>query len=198
MTVVVGITGGIGSGKTTLSNHLKKLGFLVHESDRVVSDIYRKPTKHFLRLVQEKISKNAIKQNKIIKTEITNTIFNNLKAKIILENYIHKQVQTSRDIFIKKYLKKKKKIIFVDVPLLFENNLDKNFDLIVCVISSKKNRTNRVLKNKKFSKTILNKILMSQTLDKERRRRSQIVITNNKTKKTFILNAEKALMSLIK
>ena len=43
MTKIVGITGGIGSGKTTFSNHLKKLGFLVHESDRVVSEIYTKP-----------------------------------------------------------------------------------------------------------------------------------------------------------
>ena len=45
MTKLVGITGGIGSGKTTLSNHLKKLGYLVHESDVVVSEMYTKPKK---------------------------------------------------------------------------------------------------------------------------------------------------------
>ena len=48
MTKVVGITGGIGSGKTTLSNYLKEKGFLVHESDVIVSEIYSKPKKSFI------------------------------------------------------------------------------------------------------------------------------------------------------
>ena len=51
MTKIVGITGGIGSGKTTFSNHLKQLGFLVHESDKVVSEIYTKPKKKFLSFI---------------------------------------------------------------------------------------------------------------------------------------------------
>ena len=58
MTKIVGITGGIGSGKTTFSNHLKKLGFLVNESDAVVSEIYTKPKKEFLSFIKEKINKN--------------------------------------------------------------------------------------------------------------------------------------------
>ena len=77
MTKLVGITGGIGSGKTTLSNHLKKLGYLVHESDAVVSEMYTKPKKQFLSFIKEKISKNAVNHNKINKTEIANVIFNN-------------------------------------------------------------------------------------------------------------------------
>ena len=57
MTKLVGITGGIGSGKTTLSNHLKKLGYLVHESDAVVSEMYTKPKKNFLVLLKKKFQK---------------------------------------------------------------------------------------------------------------------------------------------
>ena len=65
MTKLVGITGGIGSGKTTFSKHLKKLGYLVHESDVVVSEIYTKPKKQFLNFIKEKISKDAVNHNKI-------------------------------------------------------------------------------------------------------------------------------------
>ncbi len=43
MTKVIGITGGIGSGKTTLCKHLKKKGYPVHDSDKFVSSIYKKP-----------------------------------------------------------------------------------------------------------------------------------------------------------
>ena len=198
MTKLVGITGGIGSGKTTFSNHLKKLGFVVHESDTVVSEIYNNPKKQFLSFIKEKISQDATNHNKINKAEIANVIFSNNKIKKLLERRIHKEVQISREAFIKKYKKKKKKIIFADIPLLFENKLEKNFDLVICIISSKKNRTKRVLKNKKFTKENLNKIFKAQTTDKERKKRSQIIINNNKTKKDFIFGVEKVLTRLIK
>lgn len=198
MTKLVVITGGIGSGKTTFSNHLKKLGYLVHESDVVVSEIYTKPKKKFLSFIKEKISQDAVKNNKINKAEIANVIFNNKVIKKLLEKNIHKKVQFSREAFIKKNIKKKKKLIFVDIPLLFENKLEKRFDLVICIISSKKNRTKRVLKNKKFTKENLNKIFKTQTTDKERKKRSQMIINNNKTKKDFIFNVEKVLTNLIK
>ena len=198
MTKIVGITGGIGSGKTTFSNHLKKLGYVVHESDTVVSEIYNNPKKQFLSFIKEKISQDATNHNKINKAEIANIIFSNNKIKKLLEKRIHKEVQISREAFIKKYTKKKKKIIFADIPLLFENKLEKNFDLVICIISSKKNRTKRVLKNKKFTKENLNKIFKAQTTDKERKKRSQIIINNNKTKKDFIFGVEKVLTRLIK
>ena len=198
MTKLVGITGGIGSGKTTLSNHLKKLGYLVHESDVVVSEMYNKPKKKFLSFINEKISKKAVNNNKINKTEIANVIFNNKEIKKLLEILIHKEVQSSRDAFIKKNKKNKKKLIFADIPLLLENKLENGFDLVICIISSKKNRIKRVLKNKKFTKKNLNKISKAQTTDKERKKRSQTIINNNKTKKDFIFSVEKVLTRLIK
>ena len=198
MTKLVGITGGIGSGKTTLSKHLKKLGYLVHESDVVVSEIYTKPKKQFLNFIKEKISKDAVNYNKINKAEIANVIFSNNTIKKLLESRIHKEVKNSREVFIRKYTKKKKEIIFADIPLLFENQLEKSFDLVICIIASKKNRTKRVLKNKKFTKENLNKIFKVQTTDKERKKRSQIIINNNKTRKDFIFSVEKVLTRLIK
>ena len=198
MTKLVGITGGIGSGKTTFSNHLKKLGYVVHESDMVVSEIYKKPKKQFLSFIKEKISQDAVIHNKINKVEIANVIFSNNTIKKLLEKRIHKEVQRSREDFIKKYTKKKKKLIFADIPLLFENKLEKSFDSVICIISSKKNRIKRVLRNKKFTKENLDKIFKAQTTDKERKKRSQIIINNNKTKKDFIFSIEKVLTSLIK
>ena len=198
MTKLVGITGGIGSGKTTFSNHLKKLGYVVHESDVVVSEIYNNPKKNFLSFIKEKISQDATDHYKINKAEIANVIFSDNKIKKLLERRIHKEVQISREAFIKKYTKKKKKIIFADIPLLFENRLEKSFDSVICIISSKKNRTKRILKNKKFTKENLNKIFKAQITDKERKKRSKIIINNNKTKKDFIFSVEKVLTKLIK
>ena len=56
MTKVIGITGGIGSGKTTLCKYLKKKGYLVHDSDKFVSSIYKKPNKRFLKFLKKNVS----------------------------------------------------------------------------------------------------------------------------------------------
>ena len=85
MTKIIGITGGIGSGKTTLSNHLKKLGYSVHESDSVVSEIYKKPKKTFFNFIKKNISMDVVKKNKIDKKKIANIIFSNKNTKTLFE-----------------------------------------------------------------------------------------------------------------
>ena len=198
MIKIIGITGGIGSGKTTISKYLIKNSFAVHESDRVVSKMYNSPNKKFLSFLKKNISSKAVNNKTINKKKITEIIFNNLKTKENLEHYVHALVKKSRDRFIKKNIKNKKGLVFVDVPLLFENKLEKNFDVVLCIIAKKQLRKERVLKNKKFSKTILEEVFKSQTTDVERKRRSNMIIYNNKTKKDFIFSIEKALIKLLK
>ena len=198
MTKVVAITGGIGSGKTTISKYLKKNNFAVHEADSAVSQIYIKPNKLFLSFLKKNVSKEVVTRNKIDKQKIAEIIFNDKKTKQKLENYIHKEVKKSRDSFVKKNLKNKKNLIFVDIPLLFENKLEKNFDKVLCVIAKRKVRRERVLGDKKFTKKTLEKIFKLQVSDKERKTRSNIIIYNNNSKKDFIFSLEKALIKLLK
>ena len=198
MTKIVAITGGIGSGKTTISKYLKKNNFAVHESDSTVSKIYIKPNKLFLSFLKKNVSGEVVTRNKIDKQKIAEIIFNDKKTKQKLENYIHKEVKKSRDSFVKKNIKNKKNLIFVDIPLLFENKLEKNFDKVLCVIAKKKIRRERVLRDKKFTKKTLQKIFEFQVSDKERKARSNIIIYNNDTKKDFIFSLEKALIKLLK
>ena len=198
MTKIVAITGGIGSGKTTISKYLKKNNFAVHESDSAVSQIYIKPNKLFLSFLKKNVSKEVVTRNKIDKQKIAEIIFNDKKIKQKLENYIHKEVKKSRDSFVKKNAKNKKGIMFIDIPLLFENKLEKTFDVVLCVMAKKKIRRERVLKNKKFTKNIVEKIFKSQISDGERKKKSNIFIYNNTTKKDFIFSLEKALIGLLK
>ena len=198
MTKIIGITGGIGSGKTTVCDYLKKNNFAVHESDKVVAQMYKNPSKSFLHFLKKNISKEVVKNNKINKQKITDIIFNNPKTRRILEDHVHKQVKKSRDSFVKKNAKNKKGIMFIDIPLLFENKLEKTFDVVLCVMAKKKIRRERVLKNKKFTKNIVEKIFKSQISDGERKKKSNIFIYNNTTKKDFIFSLEKALIGLLK
>ena len=75
MTKIVAITGGIGSGKTTISKYLKKNNFAVHESDSTVSQRYIKPSKFFLSFLKKNVSKEVVTRNKIDKQKIAEIIF---------------------------------------------------------------------------------------------------------------------------
>ncbi len=186
MTKVVGITGGIGSGKSTLVRHLRNRGFVVHDSDEEVSNIYKKPNVEFTNFLKRIGLGDSLLRNKIDKKYIFEKIFTNNKMKQELEKYLHKKVKTQRDNFLRKHKKTKTKVIFLDIPLLFEKNLDYLFSEIVCIKSTLEIRFQRLKKNKKINLKLFKKIIKNQVSDTTRKKRSTHMIINNDTKKKFL------------
>lgn len=144
--IIIGITGSIGMGKTTVSKMFNVLRIPVFDSDKKVKEIIEKN-----KLVIEKISTNwpdAVSPNqvqkKINKIVLSNKIFNNKKERKKLEKIIHPIVNKERKLFLKRF--EKLNIVGLDVPLLFETGLDKKCDYIFLVNTSKKNQKKRVLK----------------------------------------------------
>ncbi len=196
MTKIIGITGGIGSGKSTLSKELRKLHFKVHDSDEEVHIMYKKPTKDFLKTLNKIGLGGSLNKKNIDKKTISKIIFNNKNIKKNLENYIFKNIRKKRSQFIKSEKRKKTKYIFLDIPLLFENDLDKACDLIVCVLAKREERFKRLSKTKKMSKKLFNKIVLTQCSDKERRKRSDILINNNFSLKEYMFKIHKMINKL--
>tara|TARA_Y100001970_G_C14191763_1_gene835802 strand:- start:957 stop:1553 length:597 start_codon:yes stop_codon:yes gene_type:complete len=198
MTIVVGITGGVGSGKSTLSTHLKRCGYSVHDSDEEVSLIYKHPTQKFKKILIKVGLKKAIKKTHINKKIIIKKFFEDTKIKKTIEKYLHSEVKKRRNIFIKKQKAKKKDVVFLDIPLLFEKKLDFLFNKIICVVSNKKERQKRIKKSKSISKNIFSEIIKNQTTDKERKKRADYLITNNGVKKNFIIKADRVIKDILK
>ena len=197
MTVIAAITGGIGSGKSTFSKEVIKRKIKLLDSDELVSQIYKKPNKEFISLLKKIGLKNAVFKNKIDKKYISNKIFSDKKTKVKLERYIFKKVREIRKQFILKGKKKKEKIMFVDIPLLFENNLSKDFDIVFSIISNKQNRYKRLRKTKKLSKDLFNKIIKTQTTDLVRIKKSDIIIKNNGTMEEYLKKINNVLDKVI-
>ncbi|MDC0057513.1 dephospho-CoA kinase [Alphaproteobacteria bacterium] len=82
--IVVGLTGGIASGKTTATNFLKKKKMKIHDSDLVVKNIYSKQSPKFKKYLKKINLASALKENKIDKRAIREDIFNNTKKKKII------------------------------------------------------------------------------------------------------------------
>ena len=81
---------------------------------------------------------------------------------------------------------------------MFENNLDSFFTKIICIVSKKEIRQKRTEKSKKISKKIFTQIVKNQTSDKERKKRANYLIVNNRSKKNFIKNADGVIKDILK
>ena len=84
--IVLGLTGGLASGKTTISNFLKKKKFSVHESDKVVKKIYSSPSADLIKYLRKISLSDSIINKKINKKVIREQIFNNKNKKQNLKN----------------------------------------------------------------------------------------------------------------
>ena len=196
MTKTIAITGGIGSGKSTFCSKLKESGFKIHSSDEQVAKIYKNPEKKFVTYLRTiGLSKSVSKKN-IDKKIISKIIFENKKIRKKLELYIFKIVRKNRSDFIKQEKQKKTRLIFIDIPLLFENNLEKQFNKVISIIASKRVRLKRLKKTRKMAETQFKNIIRSQTSDVIRKKKSDYVIYNNSTLKDFKTKINKLIKKL--
>ena len=141
--IVVGLTGGIASGKSTIIKLIRKKNIPVHDSDLCVKRIYQKPSDSLLFFLKKIGLKRAIKRRKIDRKKISNIVFKNKTILYKLEQHMHMKIEVSRNRFLKKQRKQRKKMVFLDIPLLFEKKLDYLCDytfLLFCPIKIRKKR----------------------------------------------------------
>ena len=196
MTKTIAITGGIGSGKSTFCSKLKEKGFKIHSSDEQVAKIYKNPDKKFVTYLRTIGLSKSISKKNIDKKIISKIIFENKQIRKKLELYIFKIVRKKRSDFIKKEKQKKTQLIFIDIPLLFENNLEKQFNKVISIIASKRVRLKRLKKTRKMTENQFKNITRSQTSDVIRKKKSDYVIYNNSTLKDYKIKINKLISKL--
>ena len=198
MTKLVAITGGIGSGKSTFSKQILRRKLKLLDSDQQVDQIYTKPNNDFVKYLRKIGLEKSIKaKNKVDKKYISKIIFINKDIRHKLQNYIFKIVRKRRSKFIESQKKRGEKVIFFDIPLLLENNLAKDYDLVISIISAKKNRYKRLKLSKNLSIVDFNNIIKTQTTDLDRRKNSDIIILNNNSKYEYIKKINKVLDKIL-
>ena len=196
MTKTIAITGGIGSGKSTFCSKLKEEGFKIHSSDEQVAKIYKNPDNKFVTYLRTIGLAKSISKKNINKKIISKVIFENKQIRKKLELYIFKIVRKKRSDFIKQEKEKKTRLIFIDIPLLFENNLEKQFHKVISIIASKQARLKRLKKTRKMTETQFKNIIRSQTSDVIRKKKSDYVIYNNSTLKEYKIKINKLINKL--
>ena len=193
---VVGLTGGIASGKTTIVKLLKNNKLAVHDSDLVVGGIYSKPKTKFLKHLKKTSLGKSIKGKNIDKKIIREEIFNNTKKRKLLESYIHAEVKKTRNIFLKKHKQKKTDIVFLDIPLLFEKKMEKICDFTILFYAPLTIRKKRAIRRKGMQKKILKKIIKSQLSDKIKKKKADFAVDTSMNKNRCFNEVLKIIKSI--
>ena len=127
--MIIGLTGGIGSGKTTALNALKKAGYKVICCDEITRRLYKK--RKILKTLRGEFP-SAIKGKlfyKADKKEIARIAFSNEKKYAFLTDFLTKEIFNAA----MRKAKKQKGTVIVEAPLLFENDLTRHFDKIIVI-----------------------------------------------------------------
>ena len=173
----IGIVGDIGSGKSYVA---QSFGYPVFNADYEVTKLYQKNKKVFIKL--KKSLPKYIFSFPIEKKEISNAILANKNNLNKIIKIVHLEIRKKMNLFLKKY--KNSKIIILDIPLLLENKINNDDDILVYVQSKKSSIFKRLKKRKNFNQKLLNKFKVIQLPINHKKKKSHFIIKNNFTKKS--------------
>ena len=177
----IGLTGGLGTGKTTVLKLFKNSGAYTIDADKLVHEILKKPStiKKIAAVIGKDILIESAAKTFINKKRMADIIFNDSQKRRAVEKIIHPEViKTAKDIKTKILAKKSDAIIVFEVPLLLEAGYEKIFDKIIVVYSSKANAVER-LRKRGLSKEQALKRMNSQMPISRKKAYADFLINNN-------------------
>ena len=190
---VLGVTGGIGSGKTTVCGIFKTLGVPVFSSDEVSKDILFTP---YIQKKVEELFGNQVLQNGVLsKQKLAKYIFSSEDALESLNQLLHPKVSEAFETW-KKH--QKHNVVIKEAAILFESGGDKSCDYVLNVYCSEQERIRRVLLRDDRSELEIKAIIARQWSDNERKKHSDFTI-NNESEKLIpqVLNLYDTLMDKV-
>ncbi|MEC8678871.1 MAG: dephospho-CoA kinase [Bacteroidota bacterium] len=177
---LIGITGGIGAGKSTVSTICKHLGFKVYNSDQRAKEIVFEDStikKKLISFFGNNVYKNGVLNRKFL----SDKIFNDKSSLKQINSIIHPAVKKDFNCWVTN--NSNEKILFKESALLFESGAYKELDKIILILSDKNLRVSRVLnRDQKRSKKEIESIIDKQINEAEAIKFADIVIDNNHKK----------------
>ena len=196
---VIGLTGGIGAGKSTVTNYLRKQGYLVIDADAIAHQITEKGSPALKKIALCFGAEVLYEDGSLNRKKLAAFVFSDEEKKRQLE-----QLTTVEVVYIIKTqledLRKKGKqdIVFVDAPLLFETGADKLTDMVWLVDADMEARISRVMDRDGTSREAVVSRVQNQVDSSEKKKLSAEIIDNSKGKEELYQQIEYLLMRYVK
>ncbi|ABQ49535.1 dephospho-CoA kinase [Staphylococcus aureus M1423] len=192
MPKVIGLTGGIASGKSTVSELLSVFGFKVVDADKAAREAVKKGSKG-LAQVREVFGDEAIDENgEMNRRYMGDLVFNHPEKRLELNAIIHPIVRDIMEEEKQEYLKQGYNVI-MDIPLLFENELENTLDEVWVVYTSESIQMDRLMQRNNLSLEDAKARVYSQISIDKKSRMADHVIDNLGDKLELKQNLERLL-----
>ena len=193
----VAITGGIGSGKSTVSKYISDLGYPVFSCDTIYKTIYS--TDDFQNQLKA-VFPTCLKNGRVDKDLLSQTVFSNPSALKRLNALSHPAIMAE---LFSQMRTANADVVFAEVPLLMEENLDEDFDFVVIVLRDREKRIEAICNRDKMSREAAEARMNNQwnyDAPENKRRMLQdkfFILENNATEQDLELNLKKIIAELI-
>jgi dephospho-CoA kinase len=196
--ILVGLTGGVATGKSTVAKMFKQCGAVVIDADELARDVVN-PGKPAWREVVKTFAKLVLNPDRTLNRRALGAIVFGNRAKLRrLERIIHPRVAHEQARLTRRAARKNPHgIVIYDVPLLFEAGVDKRVDKIIVVIADRETQIARLKKRNGLSRTEAIRRIRSQMPLARKRRRADYVLDGTTPRKLLVKQASHLFKKLL-
>lgn len=182
MTKVIGLTGGIGSGKTTIAKYIQSLGIPVYIADDEAKKVLELP--EIVNAVKQIFGDEIFENETLNREKLAKIVFNNPQNLKKLNQIVHPAVKQDFDNWLKKQTQFP--LIVKEAAILFESGSYKDCDAVITVVAPLDSRIQRVVeRDKTNSENVMNRV-QNQWTDEMRIKKSDYVVENVSVKKAIL------------
>lgn len=177
---LVGLTGGVGSGKSTVAAMLRELGVEVVDADDASHAAYESGTPGFAAVIRE-FGDDYARDGRIDRRRLGELVFRDADARRRLNAIVHPLVREWMAARTAEAVERGASVIVHDVPLLFENGLERLYSSVVMVYVPEKMQVERLVQGRGFTPERAREVIAAQMPIEEKRRVAHHVIDNSGT-----------------
>ncbi len=194
----VGVTGGIGSGKSTVSGLLEEMGAFVFDADSVAKHLLEKDSQLQQELINEFMDDIIDGEGNIVKEKLARIGFSSRENQETLNAIIHPYVYQANDAKQAETAERGDVDLYVlDAPLLFESGLDRHVDYTILVYARMKIRLQRALRRGTLSRDEILRRMDLQMPEEEKMELADYVIENNGTEEELRRETEQVCQQIL-
>jgi len=175
---LIGLTGGVGSGKSTVAEMLRKLGAEVVDADEATHAVYEPGTPGYDSVVRE-FGEGFVRDGHIDRARLGELVFSDPDARRRLNDIVHPLVRDWMAQRTADAIERGAEVVVQDVPLLFENSLERLFSSVVLVYVPEELQIERLVSGRGLTPARVREMIAAQMPIEEKRGRAHHVINNS-------------------
>lgn len=195
MSKIYGITGGIATGKSFISEIIKNKGYQVFDADKIARKVSESKT--ILKKISDKFGEEVVKNNQIDRQLLGEIVFGNKKKLDELNEIMLPVIETEITGIIEDVHKKlDNKPYFIEIPLLFEQGYEKKLDKTIVIFVDEKTQLQRLISRDEIDKKFAEKKISSQMSLAEKVKKADYVIDNSSSQEVLEQMIDQRLIEL--